>query len=190
MKSFYLRTAALVLLCELAWVSKAQILSNSPSPQIDPVNGPLPMSKDQFWAWGIAAVTPVITWLFGKIPQLPRPVLPVLTPFIGMVLGFILKKAEAAHLSWYSAAAAGSMAVFIRESVNQLVTKQLKPREESKTEAKPVDGAVAVHAATVTPMQVADAKIPSKELESRSVSGGPYAGGETSEKPANKGTQV
>jgi hypothetical protein len=191
MKLFAL-SARLVLLCVMitAWVSGMQTLVGAPPstvavtntlPAIDTVSGALPATKDQYWAWAIAAVTPVITWAFGKIPMLPRPVLPVLTPFIGMFLGFILQKLDAAHLHWYSAAGAGTIAVFLRETTNQLVTKQLKPREESKTAAKPVDGAVAVHAATATAVQAADSRLTNRELEERALSGGAWK-----ELPLNK----
>lgn len=148
-----------------------QNLATNALPSVDTTTGAFPGTRDQFWAYAIAAITPVITWAFGKIPQLPRPVLPVLTPFIGMLLGFILKKADAANLHWYSAAGAGTIAVFLREVTNQLVTKQLKPREDSKTAAKPVDGAVVVHAATITPMQASDAKLPPDTLADRSAQG-------------------
>lgn len=116
----------------------------APPPATDYAKADLPTSNEALWTWGIGAVTPVIVWLFGKIPQLPRPVLPVLTPFIGLAIGWTLKKLGGLQLEPYQMAAAGSLGVFIRECTNQLVTKQFRPLEESKTAAKPIDKAVAV----------------------------------------------
>lgn len=111
---------------------------------LDPSKTPFPNTKEEFWVWAISLVTPAIVWLFGKIPQLPRPILPMLTPAIGIALGLGLRQLANLHLNWVDMAQAGTVAVFIRETVNQLVTKQMKPLEESKTNTKPVDGAVTV----------------------------------------------
>lgn len=175
MKKLLLVVGFVYFIHSVAWVSYGAPTNSPPStnaaPGIDTISGAFPATKEQFWTYGIAAITPVIVWAFGKIPMLPRPILPVLTPFVGMLLGFILQKLNAAHLHWYSAAGAGTIAVFLREATNQLVTKQLKPREDSKTAAKPIDGAVVVHAATVTPIQAADAKLPPDKLADRSSQG-------------------
>ena len=121
----------------------AQTVTNNPPP-FDPGTAPLPKSKAELWTWGISIITPMIVYLFGKIPQLPRPVLPILTPVIGIILGLTLDKLTSLNLTWWDAAQAGAVAVFIRESVNQLVTKQMFPREGSKTSTAPVDAAMAV----------------------------------------------
>lgn len=142
MKKFiYLLLASVACLLLLPSVF-AQVTNAAPA--FDPATAPLPSGKTEFWTWAISIITPLIVYGFGKIPQLPRPILPILTPVIGVLLGLIMKKLGALNLSWVDMAQAGAVAVFIRESVNQLITKQMKPLEDSKTNAKPVDGAVAV----------------------------------------------
>jgi hypothetical protein len=138
-----------VLWLVMVWTALAQ--TNAPA--FDPKVADLPVTRDQFWMYGIALITPVIVWAFGKIPTLPRPVLPLLAPLTGLLIGFALQKLGALHLTWWDGAKAGTVAVFIRESVNQLVTKQLFPLEGSKTSANPTDTAVAVPANTVTEEQ-------------------------------------
>ncbi len=113
-------------------------------PAFDPSTATLPKSKGEYWTWAISLVTPLIVFGLGKIPQLPRPLLPIFTPFIGMGLGWALSHIESLHLTWWDSAQAGALAVFIRESVNQVITKQLKPGEASKTETKSVDKTVTV----------------------------------------------
>lgn len=124
----------------IGWAAFAQTTNTAPA--FDPGTANLPGTKEEFWTWGISLVTPVIIWLVGKIDKVPRPILPLLTPLVGIVLGLALKHLAALKLGWVDMAQAGTVAVFIRESVNQVITKQLKPGEASKTEAKPVDGAV------------------------------------------------
>jgi hypothetical protein len=133
-----------VLLASLAlvWFSVAFGATNDLVP-FKPA-GEFPSTKQDFWKWGISCVTPVIVWLFGKIPKLPRPVLPILTPFVGVILGLILRWLAGLNLGWVDMAQAGMVAVFIRESINQLITKKILPLEDSKTDTKPVDGAIAV----------------------------------------------
>lgn len=118
----------------------------------DPGTADFPRTKEQFWTWGISLITPIIIYGFGKIPQLPRPVLPLLTPLVGLLLGVALQKLAALNLTWMDMAQAGTVAVFIRESVNQLVTKQLRPLEGSKTKSQPVDDGITVKAGERAPL--------------------------------------
>ena len=145
MKTRNLLWLAAVAWLAIGWTVLAQttnLVTTNGVAGFDPGTANFPSTKTEFWTWGISIITPVIVWLFGKIPQLPRPVLPLLTPIIGVLLGLILKKLGALNLQWIDMAQAGAVAVFIRESVNQLVTKQLNRGEQSKTDAKPVDGAI------------------------------------------------
>lgn len=132
----------LVLVFSLVQVAIAQT-TNALAP-FNPVVGSFPDSKTEFWKWAISITTPLVIWLFGKIPQLPRPVLPFLTPFVGIALGFGLQKLGQLNMGWVDMGQAGMVAVAIREGFNQAITKQLRPLEDSKTNTKPVDGAVAV----------------------------------------------
>jgi hypothetical protein len=95
---------------------------------IDTGTTPLPSSKTEFWQWAIAGITPVIIWLVSKIPaDLPKPLLPILTPIVGLLLGSGLKWLGAADLGWVDMVQAGALAVFVREVVNQTITKRLQP---------------------------------------------------------------
>ncbi len=127
-------------------------ITNNLAP-FNPVVGSFPDTKTEFWKWGISFATPLVVWLFGRIPALPRPVLPFLTPFIGIVFGLGLRKLGQLNLGWVDMGQAGLVAVALREGFNQAITKQLKPLEDSKTNTKPVDGAIAVAETTNTPSQ-------------------------------------
>lgn len=96
----------------------------------------LPDSKVDFWKWGIAAITPFIIYGISRIPKLPKPVLPTITPIVGILLGLGLKQLDAANLSWVDMGEAGALAVFIREVTNQWVTKQLKTVEDQRKELR------------------------------------------------------
>lgn len=93
-----------------------------------PVPAPLPQTVSQYWDLVIAAVTPlIVTGVWKLVPKIPKWVLPVSTPVIGILLGLALDKLTSANLGWVDMAKAGALAVFIREVVNQAITKQLQP---------------------------------------------------------------
>ena len=88
---------------------------------------PLPQTTSEFWTWAIAALTPLIVWAAKKaVPSIPKPLLPVATPVIGIILGIILNRLGKTDFGWMDMAKAGALAVFIRETVNQLITKRLE----------------------------------------------------------------
>lgn len=103
-------------------------------PNVD--EAPLPKSVFEFWTYAIALITPLVVWGVSKIPNLPKAILPTITPFIGIGLGFAMKKLELANLAWVDMAQMGALAVFIREIFNQWVTKQLDGTA-GKTPARP-----------------------------------------------------
>lgn len=85
-----------------------------------------PGSKDAIWSYAISIVSPMLVWALIKlVPKLPKPVLPVITPVVGIGLGVGLHFLAGAQIGWIDMAKAGALAVFVRETVNQLVTKQL-----------------------------------------------------------------
>jgi hypothetical protein len=85
-----------------------------------------PTSKDALWSYAISFVSPFLVWLLAKfVPMVPRQFLPAITPFVGLGLGFALNAVAGANLGWIDMAKAGALAVFIRETTNQLITKQL-----------------------------------------------------------------
>ena len=91
-----------------------------------PPDAPLPSTSHEFWVYGIAIITPLLVGLIRKIvPQLPTWMLPVSTPFVGMALGAGLKALGASHLGWIDMAQAGALAVFVRESFNQVVSQRM-----------------------------------------------------------------
>lgn len=93
-----------------------------------PVPAPLPTNVSQYWDLIIAAVTPlIVTGIWKLVPKIPTWVLPVSTPVIGILLGLGIDALTKANLSWVDMAKAGALAVFIREVVNQAITRQLTP---------------------------------------------------------------
>jgi hypothetical protein len=92
----------------------------------------LPQTPSQYWDLGIGALTPMIVLGIRKIvPNIPTWALPAITPIIGILLGLALHYLDLAHLSFYDAAKAGMLAVFIRETFNQAVTQRLSPKPPS-----------------------------------------------------------
>jgi MFS superfamily sulfate permease-like transporter len=93
-----------------------------------PVTAPLPQTVSQYWDLIIAAVTPlIVTGVWKLVPKIPKWVLPVSTPVIGILLGLAMNKLASANLGWVDMAKAGALAVFVREVINQAVTQQLQP---------------------------------------------------------------
>lgn len=94
----------------------------------DVSGSPLPATTSEFWTYAIAVIVPLIVNAMKKLaPKIPSWVLPVSTPFLGVLLGLILKWLGAAEMGWVDMAQAGGLAVLIRESWNQIITKQLNP---------------------------------------------------------------
>lgn len=81
---------------------------------LDPVN--FPQGKEAIWLALIPPVTFTITWLTGKIPPLPKEILPWITPLVGIGLGWLMDFAGKAELPWWSTAGAGAIAVAIFEA--------------------------------------------------------------------------
>jgi len=86
----------------------------------------LPKSVSQYWDLAIAGLTPLlVTGVYKLVPKIPKWVLPVSTPFIGILLGLAVNALTTANLSWVDMGKAGALAVFIREVINQAITKQM-----------------------------------------------------------------
>lgn len=126
---------------------------------VDPTTAPLPQTKEEFAIYLIPIVTAGIVWLIGKIPGLPRPVLPIIAPLFGLGFGWALTKLQL--LPWWTpglTAIAGMAGVGWRELINQNVTKWFKPREFSKTATTPIDAAVVVKSPALESKAIADNK--------------------------------
>jgi hypothetical protein len=111
------------MLCAMAIAAVAQ--TNTP-PALDP----LPGDVGSFWKYGVAVVTPlIVTFVHWVAPKLPKVFLPSMTPLVGLVLGYAVNALGAANLGWVDMAEAGALAVFIREVVNQAITKRMEEPE-------------------------------------------------------------
>lgn len=112
------RTMTMVFaLFAFTFMAVAQVVTNVP-----PVGGlePLPKSMAEFWTLGIAAVTPlIVAGIYKLIPKVPKLLLPVATPFIGIGLGLLVNWLGAKNYGWIDMAQAGALAVFVREVFNQ-----------------------------------------------------------------------
>lgn len=92
----------------------------------------LPQTTSQYWDLIIAGVTPVIvTGIYMLVPRVPKFVLPLITPVVGVGLGLLLNWLTKINLGWVDMAKAGALAVFVREVVNQAVTKRLLSAPEN-----------------------------------------------------------
>lgn len=87
----------------------------------------VPADLGGYWDLAIAAISPVIVLGVAKImPHIPKWVLPSITPLVGIAVGLTLNKLAGANLSWYDMGKAGALAVFVREVINQAITKRLQ----------------------------------------------------------------
>lgn len=100
------------------------VLAQTNTPPVLPAD--LPQSVSQFWDYGISLVTPLIVMgVYKLVPKIPKWVLPTITPFVGIGLGLAVNALTSANLGWVDMAKAGALAVFIREVINQAVTKNM-----------------------------------------------------------------
>lgn len=113
-------TPKLIWLVALAWlaIGLAAYGQGTNSPPSLPSD--LPQGKDAIWLALIAPITFTITWLVGKIPPLPKVILPWLTPLIGIAIGAAMQYATKANFPWWSSAGAGMIATTIYEAVKGL----------------------------------------------------------------------
>lgn len=116
----------MVLIFMAALPVLAQVTTNTP-----PDLPPLPGDKSAFWQLAIAGATPLIVWAATLVvPKLPRKLLPVLTPFIGIALGTILNWLAGQNFTWYESGAAGLLGVGVREIFHQQITKRITDEPE------------------------------------------------------------
>lgn len=82
---------------------------------------------DAAWLALIPPLTAFITWLLGKIPPLPKGILPWVTPLLGIGIGYVLKYINGAELSPALTAGAGGLAVFIYEAAKGALVDKSNP---------------------------------------------------------------
>ena len=95
-------------------------VTNTPGTNLPPVipgTEGLPLGKDAIWLALIAPITFSITWLVGKIPKLPKAILPWLTPVAGIAIGLVMQWATKANWPWWSSAGAGMIATTLYEAI-------------------------------------------------------------------------
>lgn len=108
-----IRTLILFTVCMCVAPILAQV-TNAP-PVSDAPPG-LPLGKDAIWLALIAPITFTITWIIGKIPPLPKVILPWITPLIGIGIGAVIEWATKANFPWWSSAGAGAIATTIYQA--------------------------------------------------------------------------
>lgn len=79
-----------------------------------------PRGKEAIWLALIPPITFTITWMVGKIPPLPKEILPWITPVIGVLVGAGLDWATKANWPWWSSAGAGAIAVTIYQALKDM----------------------------------------------------------------------
>ncbi len=96
-----------------------------------------PPGKEAMWLALIPPITFSLTWLVGKIPPLPKVMLPWITPVIGILIGAALDWGNKANLPLWSAAGAGAIAVAIYEAAKGISSagpsSKLTPTPETHT---------------------------------------------------------
>ena len=106
------------------------------TPPIDPSQNPFPVGKEAIWLALIPPATFTITWLIGKIPPLPKEILPWITPVVGVILGAVINYATSANWPWWSSAGFGAISVAIYEGLKGLTgagpRSKLTPTSETK----------------------------------------------------------
>lgn len=111
-----------VLFCGLTGLMvpvMAQVITNSP-PAGNGVLDSLPRGKDAIWLALVPPATFTITWLVGKIPPLPKEILPWLTPLTGILIGAVIDWGTKSNLPYWSTAGAGAISVAIFEAIKGL----------------------------------------------------------------------
>jgi hypothetical protein len=136
-----MKSRIFVWLVALAWLAiivapalAAEAITNAP-PASPPGVPDLPRGNDGIWLALIPPITFTITWLMGKIPPLPKVILPWITPVVGIAIGWVFDYATKANLPWWSAAGAGAIATTIYEAAKGL-TKAGPESKLTPTEGK------------------------------------------------------
>lgn len=117
----------LIVLSAMAYTFTALAQTNLP-PVTDPATpAPLPTTLLNYWELAIAGITPlIVSGIWWLAPKIPSVVIPLTTPFVGIGLGLLMNWLGKANLSWVDMGTAGALAVFVRETVNQAITKRLQ----------------------------------------------------------------
>lgn len=116
-RKFALWVAVLLWLIPFIVAPLMAQVTNTP-PAGTPLN--LPVGRDAIWFALIAPITFTITWLFGKIPPLPKEILPWITPLVGIAIGALMEWATKSNWPWWSSAGAGAIATTIYEAAKGL----------------------------------------------------------------------
>jgi hypothetical protein len=124
MKKHTLLYLLLLSLFGLMGAAMAQTNTTPTVPGIDPSLFP---TGDAAWLALIPPLTAFITWLLGKIPPLPKGILPWITPLLGIGIGYALNYINGAQLSPALTAGAGAVAVFLYEAAKSSLVDKANP---------------------------------------------------------------
>jgi hypothetical protein len=128
----------LLLLSFIGMMSAMAQTNTTPTvPGIDPSQFP---TGDAAWLALIPPLTAFITWLLGKIPPLPKGILPWITPLLGIGIGYALNYINGAQLSPALTAGAGAVAVFIYEAAKSSLVDKANPDASVLTPTAKVPG--------------------------------------------------
>lgn len=116
----------LIALGAIVYTFSALAQTNAPTVPDATTPAPLPTTLLNYWELAIAGLTPlIVTGIWKLVPKIPSAVIPLTTPVIGILLGLLMNWLGKANLSWVDMGTAGALAVFVREAVNQAITKRL-----------------------------------------------------------------
>ena len=94
-------------------------------------NDTVPTSKEDFWRYGIAFLEVVVVFGIRRaVPKLPGIAIVLITPLLGMALGYGLKALTDANLGWVDTSMAGGFAVWVNQVWRQATegkTKETPP---------------------------------------------------------------
>lgn len=114
-----LKFILLFTLAMIGWLV-LPVIGQTNLPPVTPPSNPFPSGKDAMWFAVIPLVTFGITWLIGKIRSLPKNILPLITPIIGVAIGAVIEWATKADFPWWSEAGAGAISVAIYQALKGL----------------------------------------------------------------------
>lgn len=110
----------ILFVCAALAFTVAVAFAQTNAPPVIPPGLGFPDGKDAGWLLLVPPATATIAWALGKIPALPKPLLPWITPLAGIGIGALLNYAAKANLPWWSTAGAGAIATTLYEGIKGL----------------------------------------------------------------------
>lgn len=130
----------LIMLPVFLFAQETNVPPFVPPDAIDPVTAPLPKSMIEYWQFAIPIVVPlVVAFLKWVGPKIPRRVIPIISPALGIGLGLVMQAITNAEFSWMTTTLSGLLgwaATGLREAVDQNIVQPQQPPEEKIAELK------------------------------------------------------